>query len=160
MSPSATEPLSPSPWPAVLVEPSTKQRPRNVDLMNDWQYVERCIHRLLAAWGRDLPEWENKSALHRHIWDQAECVRRLRERVEQFPGGKADAPVSARLEHLANAVLLAPSLQDALDGIYELQNATSSPLTTARITSNSFGASLRASAIPSVVHAGLLYFRP
>lgn len=122
MSPSAAEPLSPSTstWPAVLVEPSTKQRPRNVDLMNDWQYVERCIHRLLAAWGRDIPEWENKSALHRHIWDQAECVRRLRERIEQFPGGKADAPVSARLEHLANAVLLAPSLQDALDGIYEL----------------------------------------
>jgi hypothetical protein len=104
----------------VLVEPSTKQRPRNVDLMNDWQYVERSIHRLLAAWGRDVAEWENKSALHRHIWDQAECVRRLRERIEQFPGGKADAPVSARLEQLANAVLLAPSLQDALDGIYEL----------------------------------------
>ncbi len=104
----------------VLVEPSTKQRPRNVELMNDWQYVERAIHRLLAAWGRDVAEWDNKSALHRHIWDQAECVRRLRERIEQFPGGRPDAPVSAQLETLANAVLLAPSLEDALDGIYEL----------------------------------------
>ena len=120
MTPSAAELPSPATRPTVLVEPTTRQRPRNVDLMNDWQYVERSIHRLLAAWGRDLPEWENKSALHRHIWDQAECVRRLRDRVEQFPSGKADAPVSARLEKLANAVLLAPSLQDALDGIYEL----------------------------------------
>lgn len=120
MSPRAAEPPPPAPRPIVLVEPTTRQRPRNVDLMNDWQYVERSIHRLLAAWGRDVPEWENKSAIHRHIWDQAECVRRLRDRVEQFPGGKADAPVSARLERLANAVLLAPSLQDALDGIYEL----------------------------------------
>lgn len=45
-------------------------------------------------------------------------MRRLRERVAQFPGGKPDAPVSARLERLANVVLLAPSLDDALDGIY------------------------------------------
>jgi hypothetical protein len=45
-------------------------------------------------------------------------VRRLRERIEQFPGGKPDAPVSADLERLANTVLLAPSLNDALDGIY------------------------------------------
>lgn len=120
MTPSAAELPSPPARPTVLVEPHTKQRPRNVDLLNDWQYVERSIHRLLAAWGRDIPAWEDKSALHRHIWDQAECVRRLRDRVAQFIGGKPDAPVSARLEELANAVLLAPSLPDALDGIYEL----------------------------------------
>jgi len=106
--------------PKVLVEADTRQRPRNVDLLNDWQYVERSIHRLLAAWGRDVAEWNDKSGIHRHIWDQAECIRRLRERVGQFPGGKPDAAVSRRLEQLANAVLLAPSLEDALDGIYEL----------------------------------------
>lgn len=120
MSTPAAEPPAPPSSPKVLVEAHTKQRPRNVDLMNDWQYVERSIHRLLAAWGREVAEWENKSAWHRHIWDQAECVRRLRERVDQFIGGKPDAPVSARLEQLANTALLAPSFQDALDGIYEL----------------------------------------
>lgn len=120
MSHHAAEPPASPAKPTVLVEPHTKQRPRNVDLMNDWQYVERSIHRLLAAWGRDLAGWNDKSGLHRHIWDQAECVRRLRERVEQFPGGKADAPVSPRLEQLANTALLAPSAEDALDAIYEL----------------------------------------
>jgi len=120
MSHPAAEVHASPPKPTVLVEPHTKQRPRNVDLMNDWQYVERSIHRLLAAWGRDITDWNDKSGLHRHIWDQAECVRRLRERVEQFPGGKADAPVSARLEQLANTALLAPSFEDALDAIYEL----------------------------------------
>lgn len=104
----------------VLVDADSKQKPRTVDLLNDWQYVEKSAHRLIAAWGKDVPEWNDKSMIHRHIWDQAECVRRLRERVEQFPGGRADAPVSARLEELANAALLAPSLNDALDGIYEL----------------------------------------
>jgi len=104
----------------VLVDPDSRQKPRTVDLLNDWQYVEKSIHRLIAAWGRDLDGWNDKSMIHRHVWDQAECVRRLRERVEQFPGGKADAPVSNRLEQLVNTVLLAPSLDDALDGIYEL----------------------------------------
>jgi hypothetical protein len=104
----------------VLVAPDSKQKPRTVDLLNDWQYMEKSLHRLIVAWGKDVAEWNDKSMIHRHVWDQAECVRRLRERVEQFPGGKADAPVSNRLEQLANAVLLAPCLDDALDGIYEL----------------------------------------
>ena len=117
---SAAEPPVPPIKPRVLIEAQTKHRPRNVALLNDWQYVERSIHRLLAAWGRDVAEWDGKSALHRHIWDQAGCVRRLRERVDQFPGGNADAPVSDRLEKLANCALLAPGLDDALDAIYEL----------------------------------------
>ena len=102
----------------VLIAPDSRQKPRTVDLLNDWQYVERSIHRLICAWGRDVAGWDDKSAIHRHVWDQAECVRRLRERIEQFPGGKADAPVSDELEQLANTVLLAPALDDALDGIY------------------------------------------
>lgn len=117
MPPTNVAPPAPAPR-EVLVSPHSKQKPRTVDLLNDWQYAERSIHRLLCAWGRDLPGWDDKSALHRHVWDQAECVRRLRERIGQFPGGKADAPVAAELEQLANTVLLAPSLDDALDGIY------------------------------------------
>ncbi|MBP6506589.1 MAG: hypothetical protein KA257_03405 [Opitutaceae bacterium] len=121
MSTLLAEPTAPvSTKRTVLIDAQSKQKPRTVDLLNDWQYIEKSIHRLIAAWGRDVAEWNDKSMIHRHIWDQAECVRRLRERVEQFPGGKADAPVSARLEQLVNTALLAPSLDDALDAIYEL----------------------------------------
>jgi hypothetical protein len=79
------------------------------------------IHRLIAAWGRNFSEWEDIVTCHRHIWEQAECVRRLRERIVQFPGSvnNVEAPVSARLEKLANTVLLAPSFEDAVDGIYQ-----------------------------------------
>jgi hypothetical protein len=40
----------------------------------------------------------------------------------QFPGAaqNMDAPVSARLEKLVNTVLLAPSFEDALSGIYQV----------------------------------------
>lgn len=103
-----------------LVDASTRKKPKTVDLLNDWQYLERSIHRILAGWGRRLPDWHDKSALHRQIWEQSEVVRLLRQRVKEFPGGKPDAPVSDRLEELANSVLLAPSLDDALDGVHLL----------------------------------------
>ena len=115
---SADRPPPPPVRPRLNVHARTKQRPAITDLLADWQYIERSIHRLIAAWGREIAPWDDKSAIHRHVWDQAECVRRLRERITQFPGGKADAPVSPRLEKLANTILLAPSLEDALDGIY------------------------------------------
>lgn len=104
----------------VVITSESKQKPLIVDLLNDWQYLEKATHRLICAWGREIAPWQDKSTIHRHVWDQAECVRRLRERVAQFPGGKPDAPVSSRLEKLANTILLAPNYQDALDGIYEI----------------------------------------
>jgi len=119
MSTLVADPIA-SPKRSLLIDGSSKQKPRTVDQLNDWQYMEWSLLRLIAAWGRDVAEWDDKSSIHRQIWDQAESVRRLRERVEQFPGGKADAPVSSRLEQLANTVLLAPSLDDALDGMYEM----------------------------------------
>jgi hypothetical protein len=120
MSTLLAAPAAPVATRTVLIDSDSKQKPRTLDLLNDWQYLEKSMHRLIAAWGREVAEWRDKSMIHRHIWDQAECVRRLRERVEQFPGGKADAPVSNQLEKLANTALLAPTLDDALDGIYEL----------------------------------------
>lgn len=105
---------------APQVSRETRNRPAIVDCLNNWQYVEKSIHRLLAAWGRNFAEWDDKSALHRQIWDQAEIVQKLRDRVAQFPGGNPDAPVSRRLEELGNAVLLAPTFEDAVEGIHEI----------------------------------------
>ena len=119
MSPVAAAPVA-TPPRRVVVTPESKQKPTIVDLLNDWQYLEKATHRLIRGWGRAVAPWADKSVIHRHVWDQAECVRRLRERVAQFPGGKPDAPVSSRLEHIANTVLLAPNHNDALDGIYEI----------------------------------------
>ncbi len=95
-------------------------RPVTVYRLNEWQYVERTIQRLLAAWGRSVEEFYDKSAIHKFVWEQAECVRRLRERINQFPGENCDLPVDHRLEQLGNTVLLAPSVEDALDGTFSL----------------------------------------
>ncbi len=116
-----TSPLVSGPAPEsrkVLVSATTRRVPEFVRQLNEWQYLERTLHRLLAAWGRHHVEIEDKAALHRHVWDQAEVIRRLRDRIEQFPGGKPDGPVHPAFGKLADAALLAPSFQDALDAIY------------------------------------------
>ncbi len=102
----------------VLVSTTTRHIPDIVRQLNEWQYLERTLHRLLAAWGRHHQELDDKAALHRHVWDQAEIIRRLRERIEQFPGGKPDAWVHPAFESFANVVLLAPAFEDALDAVY------------------------------------------
>ena len=106
----------------VLIDASSGRKPKTVARLNDWHYVERSIHRLIAAWGRNFAAWDDKLTCHRQVWEQAECVRRLRERLMQFPGAvnNLDAPVSKRLETLVNTVLLAPSFEDAVDGIYSI----------------------------------------
>ncbi len=106
----------------IQVTPQSGKKPLIVARMNDWQYLERSIYRLIAAWARRFPDWEDKRAVCRQVWEQSECVRRLRERLVEFPGTTAnlDAPVSKALEDLANTVLLAPTHQDAVDGIYQI----------------------------------------
>jgi len=103
-----------------LIEADSKFRPKTIPRLNDWQYLERSIHRMICAWGRRFGEWDDKASIHKMVWDQAECVRRLRQRVEEFPAGKPDEPVSCRLEALANIVLQAPSKEDWLDGVFQV----------------------------------------
>jgi hypothetical protein len=82
--------------------------------------MERTTHRMLAAWGRRMDDWEAKATLHRHVWDQAEIIRRIRQRIKEFPGGKPDAGVPLAFENVANIALLAPTFEDAIDGIYQV----------------------------------------
>ena len=100
----------------------TRRRPKVVARLNDWQYVERSIQRLICGWGRGFTEWNDIVKCHEHVYQQSECVRRLRERLQEFPGSvnNLEAPVSGQLERLCNTVLEAPSFEDAVDGIYSL----------------------------------------
>ena len=106
----------------LVVNETTGMKPATLMRLADWQYLERATHRLLAAWAGFEEGWDDKSQIHRHIWEQAGIVQRLRDRMAQFPAGRVDAPVAASLETLGNTVLLAPGLPDAIDGIYQMLN--------------------------------------
>jgi len=106
----------------VQVDADTGKKPKVVRRLGEWEYLERALHRILCGWGRGFAEWDEKVALSRHVWEHAEAVRRIRERLVQFPGthGNLDQAVDRKWEELANAVLLAPSFEDAVDGAYSL----------------------------------------
>lgn len=106
----------------VQVDSTTVKKPAVVQLLAEWEYLERSLHRMLCGWGRHLSEWRDKVAVSRHVWDQAESVRRLRERLVQFPGTKRnlEIPVSHELQHVGDTVISAETLDDAIDGIYQL----------------------------------------
>lgn len=108
-----------------LITAQSGRKPNTVQLLNQWHTLEGALMRIIAAWGVPFADWDDKAATHRFVWEQAEIVRKLRERLREFPGtdSNLDAPVSQQLELLANTVLLAPSFEDAIDGIGALSNA-------------------------------------
>jgi hypothetical protein len=103
---------------------ATTSRPRIVPnayvLLSNWRYLEYGILRMIAGWGRCAGDWEDKLAVCYHTWLQAQIVDRCRRRLEMYPGGRADGPVNAVFETIANAVLLAPSWPDAMAGVHDV----------------------------------------
>ena len=114
--------LATAPSQLVLVDETSGRKPKTVARLNDWVYLEHAIFRMLCGWCRHTIEWDDKQAWFKHIWESAESVHKLRQRLIEFPGttGNLDAPVAPPLEALANTVLQAPSYEDAVDGIYDL----------------------------------------
>jgi len=105
----------------------TERRPAIIPnvyrLLSSWCYLEYSLLRMWAGWGRYAGDWEDKLAVCRHTWLQAEIVERMRCRMAMFPGGKAAQKVVEAYEHLANAVLLAPNWPQAMAGIHALRQA-------------------------------------
>src|SRR5207247_2305992 len=99
--PAMAEPIPAPATRAVLVEASSGGKPTTVALLSDWEYLERALQRLIAGWGRYIAEWEDKVVVHRQIWEQAECVRRLREYRRRYPHATSPAYRAAIERELA-----------------------------------------------------------
>jgi hypothetical protein len=91
-------------------------------LLSNWRYIEYSILRMIAGWGRFAGDWEDKLAVCYHTWLQAQIVDQFRKRLDMFPGGRSDAPVNQIFERICNAVLMAPSWNDAMAGIHDVLN--------------------------------------
>jgi hypothetical protein len=96
--------------------------PASVDTLNVWRYMEYSVLRILAGWGRQAGDWEDKLAVCYHVWLQAEIVDRLRRRLEMFPPHRPETPCAQNYELLGNAVLLAPGFGAAIHGLHGLLN--------------------------------------
>lgn len=110
----------------MLQTEESKARPKIMPnayvLLSNWRYVEHGILRIIAGWGRCAGDWTDKLAVCNHVWLQAEIVERMRRRADMFPGGKRDQAVAKGFQDLCNAVLLAPSFNDAMAGLHAVLN--------------------------------------
>lgn len=98
--------------------------PESYQLLANWRYVEYSLLRIICGWGRQACDWQDKLAVCYHAWLQAENVDRLRRRLDQYPGGRPEAPVGKTYESLMNTALLAPDFNHAMHGAHALVQAT------------------------------------
>src|SRR5262245_6854231 len=93
-----------------------------VDLIRRYNYVERRLQEIGAAFMNPTPEWEVKTALSLHMWLDAEHCQALRERVAELrrPPLYLDTVPDARLAALMDEVLRASDTLELLAGIYHV----------------------------------------
>ena len=96
--------------------------PENAETLNVWRHLEYGVLRIIAGWGRQASDWEDKLAVCYHVWLQAEIVERLRNRLQMFPPHKPELPVDKAYATLLNSVLLAQDFDAAMTGVQELLN--------------------------------------
>jgi len=82
----STESLNDSLSQLLLGDESSGRKPKTVAGLNDWAYLEHSIFRMLSGWCCHTVEWDDKQAWFEHIWESAESVHKLRQRLSEFPG--------------------------------------------------------------------------
>lgn len=90
----------------------------NGRLLRRFASVERRSMRILAAWLPEIAHWETKKAVARHIWDEAEHVTWLRQRLGELRGGRPDTDADPGMVQLMNEVINAPNTAGLIGGLY------------------------------------------
>lgn len=87
-------------------------------LLRRYQRIERGCMRIAAAWILEAPAYEDKYALGYHLWDHAEHVQWIRERLEELRGGHPDASVEPGLGLAVHEALHARTTAELAAGLY------------------------------------------
>ncbi len=90
----------------------------SVQRLRAYHTVERRSIRILAGWFLYAPAYETKYKLGYHLWDHAEHVTWLRQRLAEMRGGQPDASVPPALRALMDEALQAPDTDSMLRGLY------------------------------------------
>src|SRR5437867_783407 len=90
----------------------------NTRLLRRYATIERRSMRILCAWLPEIPEWEVKKAIARHLWDESEHVTWLRQRLLELRGGRADADAEPAIVMLMDEAINAPNTAGLIAGLY------------------------------------------
>ena len=94
----------------------------NVDLMRRYNYVEKRLYEISAAFMNPTPEWEVKGALSLHLYLDGEHSQALRSRVAELrrPPLYLDQSPDPKLEALMEEALRARDTVELLAGVYRV----------------------------------------
>lgn len=87
-------------------------------LLRRYYYIERRLLHILVGWLPEVPQWEVKKAIGRHLWDEAEHADRLYQRLRELRGGNPKADADPRLVFLMAEALHAPGPAGLVAGLY------------------------------------------
>ena len=94
----------------------------NVELMRRYNYIERRLYEISAAFMNPTPEWEVKGALSLHLYLDGEHSQALRQRVAELrrPPLYLDQCPDPKLEALTEEAMRAGSTIELLVGVFRV----------------------------------------
>lgn len=93
---------------------------QNRQLLNRYRYIEYETLRILAGWLPAAAPLEFKMAMGRLLWEDAQHVQLLYQRLKEVQKPAFQQPKDAALKHLMGEAIHAPNEWDLLAGIYRV----------------------------------------
>lgn len=87
-------------------------------LLRRYIFIEQQCVRICASWILEAPRYEDKYVLGYHLWDHAEHVQWMRERLHELRGGHAEADIAPALKTLLDESIHARDITQLIGGLY------------------------------------------
>ena len=104
----------------VLSPPEQIDFAHNKKLLNRYRFIEYETLRILAAWLPGAAKMEWKLAMGRILWEDAQHVQHLYQRLREIQTPAFRPPADDALEHLMAEAIHAPSAADLLAGLFRV----------------------------------------
>lgn len=100
----------------------------NVEYLKRYAFLERACMRSLAGWLPGVPEWEAKNEIGLHVWESADAVDTIYNRLRELRCHQPERNISPALHEVAKALDESQNTAEAIATIYlvvkkELLNA-------------------------------------
>jgi len=92
----------------------------NKQLLNRYRFIEHETMRILAGWLPAIAQMELKLAVGRFLWEDAQHVQQLYQRLREVQTPAFRPPGDEVLEHLLAEAIHAPNERDLLAGLFRV----------------------------------------
>lgn len=102
---------------------STNQKPhisieQNVEYLKRYAFLERAAMRTLAGWLPGVPEWDAKNEIGLHVWESAESVEALYNRLRELRNYQPERNIGEILPQVAQALDESQNTAEVIATVY------------------------------------------